>query len=402
MKSKTLPVLVGLASTLGMVAVTFGAPVTYNMSIDAVSNIAVSCTPGSLENCALYDFPKLQCGPGLEPVSMSVTINQAAMRTRVEATNSSGFSACLNIVNVNHTALTVAIPAASLTVNGGAGNNDGTGVTEPPNFCTTNWIAPGDPDAEIFKFFRAAGGTINKANIVQTLKGPLGPTVYTPASANWGVFYGAGNFRVNLSGSASQDSQAAGTWDGGVRTGMTGSVTLDLTCRVPPEPKLFCDGKTINGTTQTTIDQPNATLPATFRIRTADNENPLNVNIVDTMGAKMSYVAGSANPVESSNPPLRWNNVPFPADTTINSSPAGDAVLDATYQIQVTGLEEGETVCNSVVATSGSLTTANQTCRACVTRQVEEEVPAIGALGTGALALGLSGLGLLLGFRRRS
>jgi hypothetical protein len=373
---------------------------TNSVQIKGVTNFAINCTgtpsyPGgpNFENCVLAQGDQVQCPAGQIPTGVRVTLGGGYIATGVDAKNVGASSACYNIEQVTHDFIKLRVPSVPALgqINGTAGSSGGSGVELAIGQCGTAAFVPDD----VFKYVRPPNGTIFKpivplsGSLVLTERSANAPVTFTPGAnpAEFNAFYGSGTYNYEFSALASEDAQSPGTWEGGVFTDAGATISVEAICETPPPPELVCDFKTLS---PTVLDGPDGIIGATLQFRAANNLSPLSVSIVDSMGAKMTYL-DSANPPPSSTSPLTWSHT-FPADT------GADPLFQASYQAQVTGLTPGESVCNVVTATGGTL---SDSCRVCVTRPDTPSVPAIGVLGAATLGLGLSGLGLLIGFRRR-
>jgi hypothetical protein len=218
---------------------------------------------------------------------------------------------------------------------------------------------------------------------------------YTPSDPEFNVLVGnSGNFTAQFFGNASVDTYQSGTSLDVVETEATGSVRVELTCRTP---RLTCT-KNLSGS----VNGGTGDLTATVNV-TGSSLTPLAQLIIDDqMDSPLSYRGGTSTAPIPGEP-----NVPSPPDGS-SSITWNDEAVDASgninltfsYGIRAAGLPKETQACNDVTVRVGADNRSAQ-CEDCVIWVEEEDVPAIGAVGTGALALGLSGLGLLFGFRRR-
>lgn len=410
MKHKYIPAVLGLTGALGVVgSASAVVPVctatatsqTCTFTATNITNAVTNCAEGSLVNCAIAAIPKVTCPVGEEPSGVRVTIGPGAMRSSVSATNGATNPACLNIREVTHAAITVAVPDASKSVQGTPTQN-GTFVNESiiDPWCTSSWAATPQPPSnqdlsERFRFYRAPSGTISAPDILVTPTAPSQSVTYDLTDPEFASFYGLGTFNAQVSGRAGVNSQTAGTWSGGVVTVADAQVSVQALCGEPPPPQLACEYKVMS---PQRIGRPSAPAIATqFKIVNLDQENPVEFDILDTMHPKMSYVAGSGSvpdPTKSGNV-YTWSGVDLGPGESI----------EVNYSVAVTGLADRERVCNSVIATAQGVTSTGN-CTACVSYVTTDgsdggNVPAMGAVGLGGLALGLAGLGVLFGFGRR-
>jgi hypothetical protein len=227
--------------------------------------------------------------------------------------------------------------------------------------------------------------------MLETTRGDAQWILTQANGAAFDYFKTPGTIPVVFTAGGRVQTNVPATWQTENTTPATGNIKITYTCEVLPEPSLVCDSKTLN---PTVLNGPDGVVSAAFSITNNGNVNfNGNVGITDTMGAKMALNLGTVNPLGNpvGGPPVyTWSGLSLASGNSLN----------VTYQATITGLSEGETVCNTVVASANG-TTSNQ-CQACVTRPGETPpVPAIGPAGIVLLGAGLSGLGLLFGFRRR-
>lgn len=161
------------------------------------------------------------------------------------------------------------------------------------------------------------------------------------------------------------------------------------------EPGLTCLSKTFD---ITDLPGPDGTVTATVQIQNTGELDITDLVATDVMddSARMTIVPGSStigDPTEG--PAGTWT---FPAQ----SLAAGDT-LTFSYQVQITGLNVGETLCNQVTASSEEyqLSSDGPGCQACVSREAPPSVPAFTGLGLLAMVGLISASGLVLHRRRR-
>ena len=208
------------------------------------------------------------------------------------------------------------------------------------------------------------------------------------------AFFDVAAFDVDFKGDASDNcSFTTGNSVCTINTFVEGSATVTYSC-TDLEPALRCDGKTLS---PAVLAGPDGNVEAAFTIRNTGDVDFVNIlQITDTMDAKMTLTPGTVvpigNPAGGPSPaPYTWSGL------SLNKGES----LNVTYSADITGLSEGETVCNTVVASANG--TTSNACRACVSRRGEPPpVPAIGPMGVAVLGGALAWFGLLFGFRRRN
>jgi uncharacterized repeat protein (TIGR01451 family) len=123
--------------------------------------------------------------------------------------------------------------------------------------------------------------------------------------------------------------------------------------------------------------------------------SPTAVQIRDTLDAGLSYVSGSSNLAEPTvaGQMLTWSGLTVP----------GNGSITLTYEISVSSISPGQSLCNHVVCTSLDFPgVVPGTCSDCV-RTVSERIPGMttGAAAVAAVLLILAPLGVLRRRRRR-
>lgn len=202
------------------------------LSIDGVSNNNIVCDgPGQAtnENCVFDDLAKVQCPAGQDPISVTVVIGPTEMETCVQATNAAAFSSCYNIEEVRHEQLELEVDGTVLNGTPPPLNADGSGTT----IAALGGCAIGFPET-LFTYRRPAGGTISQCTILDT-DGPAPiSNTYTPGDAEFATYYGVGTVPVRFASRADTSVEQSGTWDGGVRTSASGTVTVSVRCGDEP------------------------------------------------------------------------------------------------------------------------------------------------------------------------
>jgi hypothetical protein len=230
---------VGAAFSLGAAIVLAAASLpagaaTTTLSIDGVSNNAIVCNgPGAPtnENCVYDELARVQCPAGEDPISVTVTIGPTQMETCVDATNTAAFSSCYNIAEVRHEQLELEVAGTLLNGTPPPLNADGSGTT----IAALGGCAVGFPET-LFTYRRASGGVISQCTILDTTgPAPISNT-YTPGDAEFDTFYGDDTVTIPVRFASRADAsvEQSGTWDGGVVTSSSGSVTLSLECTEQP------------------------------------------------------------------------------------------------------------------------------------------------------------------------
>lgn len=238
---------------------------------------------------------------------------------------------------------------------------------------------------------------IETVDPVYTISRPPPSNTRTYTSAADLAVFDVATFDVNFVGDA-EDSCSFSTGNSNclITTTVEGSATVTYYCE-DLEPELVCRSKTMS---PTQLSSPSGQIAASFVI---ENTGPVDINgnlsITDTMNPKMTYnfplsptsdPAGIGDPTDTP-PAYQWTGLSLAQGQQIQFS----------YVADVAGLLEGESICNTVVASANG--TTSNACRVCLNRPPEErDVPAIGPLGLMFLTMSLGGLGaLVMRFRRR-
>jgi hypothetical protein len=236
-----LPVGAAIVMILAVSPVSAG---TVTLSISGVSNNDVVCAGppnnGNNENCRYGVLQRVQCPAGLEPVSVTVTAGPTEMQTCIDAQNTADFSSCYNVEDVSHEELELEVNG--LVVNGGAElnppivppvplNSDGSGQSIGDlGGCNASF-----PES-LFTYRRPSGGLIQQCTILDTSLATLSET-YTPSDPEFSTYYGdpsSGELQVRFAARADTSVDQSGTWNGGVVTNASGSVTISARCEDTP------------------------------------------------------------------------------------------------------------------------------------------------------------------------
>lgn len=226
LKTRRLPIVLGLASLVG--ALPAGASTT-TFAINGVSNANINCASGI--NCQRKLVERVQCPPGEEAVSVSVTLGPSLMDSDISANNTAQNPACYNVESLTHDALHLSVPDASLILNGGAGSSGGSGTTGTDN-CSASWEAAWKP----WRAYLGIGESYSANNVVVTNKGPLGPTVIPADDPRFSVFYGVGQFNAEFSAQATERTTKSGTFEFSVVTNATSQLIVTPSCETAPPP----------------------------------------------------------------------------------------------------------------------------------------------------------------------
>lgn len=317
---------------------------------------------------------------------VDISISDLSLTTRVLFTNGSQDAGTITINALTHNHLFL-----GLNTGGSPEFSLGEENITPPN------VFPDPPDT--FSCTLEPGQ--NQLDCVPQLPDPALQTTYpnfseTIVSGTDLAFFASGDpVPVRFRAGAQINSQTPGTWASSLETDATGTLTVTYTCETeepppPPPPSLSCDFKFIEGTRGPLFIDTPGVLSSNFQFSVSGTQGPIPVNIIDTLGNGMIFVPNSASvPPAVNGNQLEWS-------TNIQAG----APFAVSYQINTTGLVEGERVCNSVTASAEGFVDAS--CSVCVVYdEPPRQVPVAGIPGLALLGMLLGGLGGLHILSRR-
>ena len=377
------PVVAALILLLG-IAIPF-----QNVNADTANFSEVDI--GNTQRITTLSLPKAWCDGdpnGLKQVI--VTFGQARMWTDLANTNTSGDIATFTVENIRHLDLNVAVPDAGLAITNGLLPNE-TGQ----DYCIPDPCGGPSPTGNWIWENLAVGATVNRANVFETIANG-NVVILNEGDAGFDAFKGASavdTIDVTFTVRASISTDQPGTWFAENETKATASVSITYVCG---EPGLSCVSKTFSASQ---LAGPDGVVTATVTVQNTGDIQIDDVVVVSVMSdaAKMAIVPGTSthpggDPVQG--PAGTWT---FP-----ETSLAAGANLEFSYDVQITGMAPGESLCNqaTVYSEDYGISSDGPGCRACIGSE-PQEVPAFSAIGLLAL-FGLIPLSRLLIGRRRN
>jgi hypothetical protein len=238
-----------LASPMAISAAQAATIETLTLQIPGVGDSPMNCASGSINNCDVDSLPRVQCPAGETPISVTVSITEGSASSDLSGSNPSGGQAgCLQVTNINHTYLNVAVfpdgpanapsGAGDLVVNG-AGEQLGPFGTATCASGINNFTAPstGVTPPPTLRFYGTAGASVSDPNILESQKTPASMTVL-PSDANWANYYGDATqtIPVWLTAQAEASAQTSGSWNYTIATDAEARVRVAVSCRSDYEP----------------------------------------------------------------------------------------------------------------------------------------------------------------------
>jgi hypothetical protein len=291
-------------------------------------------------------------------LSVDVNLDDVEMTTNINYTNGTGTQVIYGIDRIYHGTVRLDVPGTSFSVIGAPPANEiGQWTTDCPKPNYDPVLDPWPPESSIAcsPAGYAPGGSFYWA-LLNTEGVYLNPALNTtgsgysqslsPGDPGFNFFKGISGtdtFDVDFTTFASVNIYRSGTAADDNATFATGGMEIIYTCGLPG---LICNGKTfltLDDQPIFEIDEPNILIKAEASFTNDGDFDIIDLVIVDVMSSKLSIVSSTIGmPTES--PVGTWT---FPTQSLGKGE-----TLNFSYEVQVTGLQEGETATNSISASS--------------------------------------------------